>query len=103
LPTRQHCSRHVHSLDRTFFRFDLNKDNQLSFSEFCNVAELAIDGDHKLPPAPSAAPQPPKAAPVDPAVRARLREAQRELEEVRARPLHTRLHVHLSRLFDGWS
>ena len=29
-------------------RFDTNKDNMLSFEEFCHVADVAIDGDQKL-------------------------------------------------------
>ena len=29
-------------------RFDTNRDNMLSFDEFCRVADVAIDGDSKL-------------------------------------------------------
>lgn len=35
-------------------RFDTNRDNMLSFDEFCHVADVAIDGDSKLA-APSVA------------------------------------------------
>jgi hypothetical protein len=31
-------------------RFDTNKDNVLSFQEFCLVADAAIDGDKKIAP-----------------------------------------------------